>query len=274
MTSPFIRAAIAAALACASSVTQASATPVNPLGAGNGSERCLIGDTCGKAGSTYYGALSLVNVFQKDIGLSLVRVDDALDRLWVNIQDNGGQVQALARYAGDNLSLGYYSGGTSLYHKLTDDLPFDRKVLVNHNPSYFGPGYTGDLVTIPESAEMWKTIPLDAGVPFAFVLKDSTTGSYFTSNPYSGLGSSGYANSASDQDHMVTFQVANADGSLRPHYFIAWEDRITGDFDYNDMVVEVRYVNAVPEPETYALMLAGLALLGFAARRRRNRISA
>lgn len=40
-----------------------------------------------------------------------------------------------------------------------------------------------------------------------------------------------------------------------------------GDLDYDDMVVTAQ-VTAVPEPETYAMMLAGLGLMGTIARRR------
>jgi len=33
-------------------------------------------------------------------------------------------------------------------------------------------------------------------------------------------------------------------------------------------------VNAIPEPETYAMMLAGLGLMGFVARRRKQKVAA
>lgn len=43
-----------------------------------------------------------------------------------------------------------------------------------------------------------------------------------------------------------------------------------GDRDYNDIQFKVTNVTAaVPEPETYAMMLSGLGLLGFLARRRK-----
>ena len=50
-----------------------------------------------------------------------------------------------------------------------------------------------------------------------------------------------------------------------------WNSKVGGDMDYNDLVFKVGSVTSVapiPEPSTYALMLAGLASVGFMARRR------
>lgn len=51
---------------------------------------------------------------------------------------------------------------------------------------------------------------------------------------------------------------------------IGFNDGLRVDADYDDMVVGLR-VAAIPEPETYALMLAGLGAVGFIARRRKGR---
>lgn len=53
-------------------------------------------------------------------------------------------------------------------------------------------------------------------------------------------------------------------------YIIGFDDA-AGTKDYADLMVGVKFIPAaVPEADTYAMMLAGLGLLGFAARRRKQ----
>ena len=52
-------------------------------------------------------------------------------------------------------------------------------------------------------------------------------------------------------------------------FVLGFNDGLKVDADYDDMVVGLR-LNPVPEPETYALMLAGLGAIGFIGRRRRK----
>jgi hypothetical protein len=48
------------------------------------------------------------------------------------------------------------------------------------------------------------------------------------------------------------------------------ENRLTWDIANLYTTGEIDILGPVPEPETYAMLLAGFALLGFAARRRRR----
>jgi PEP-CTERM motif-containing protein len=65
--------------------------------------------------------------------------------------------------------------------------------------------------------------------------------------------------------------LAYASPSTAHDWMFGFEDTKFGDKDYQDMVFRVSdLVTAIPEPETYAMLLAGLGLMVFVARRRRQ----
>jgi hypothetical protein len=53
--------------------------------------------------------------------------------------------------------------------------------------------------------------------------------------------------------------------------FVAFEDRVGGDFDYNDLTY-VFQNTAVPEPATWAMLILGFGLVGVASRRRNRAV--
>lgn len=53
---------------------------------------------------------------------------------------------------------------------------------------------------------------------------------------------------------------------------VMWNSNDTSSF--GQMNIDNVTVNAIPEPETYAMLLAGLGLMGFAARRRKQKLAA
>jgi hypothetical protein len=251
-------AAILMGGASLTSPAHALMTYVNPQGGGNGNERCLIGPTC--SGGSYNNALSIIQVLENDIGSPIVRVDDGLDQTWANTINMGGQVMARARYASDTNKLGYDDG--SGYVQLISSLG-NKKVLVTDSDSYAGDTKTGDFIVDTNLDNNWVDIPVAAGTPFAFILRDRTDQTYWSSNNGgSGVASSGYNNSVNLNDHMVTFKISD------DHYLIAWEDTAfaSGDRDYNDFVAEVMFVMPVPVPA--AIVLLGSALLGLGALRK------
>ena len=247
-----------AGVAIAATPARAATTFVDPLG-GDGNERCLIGPTCGGPGTAYNGEISIIHALELDAGISLVRVDDSFDQIWQTTVANGGQVFARGRYAAHTLELGFDAG--SGYQSLVAN-GANGQILVT-NPGMFSGAHASDFVAFSSDTSKWTKIPLSPSALFAFVLSDLSSGNKWTSNNSgSGVGASGYANSANGldalKDHVVVFQ----DGP--DHYFLAWEDLplSSSDKDYNDMIVEVRFVTPVPLPAGGLLLASGLLGLG------------
>ena len=70
-----------------------------------------------------------------------------------------------------------------------------------------------------------------------------------------------------DESRIAVFTPATLGGAY--DLIIGFNDGLRVDADYDDMVVGLKVV-AIPEPETYALLLAGLGAVGFIARRRQR----
>jgi hypothetical protein len=94
----------------------------------------------------------------------------------------------------------------------------------------------------------------------------------FSFSDNAGLGHT-FANG--DQQQQV-FGFAILNGQTNKYgtfdYLLGFNDSYSGDADYDDFVVGVNFTSMapVPEPQTYAMILAGLGLLGFSARRRKG----
>ena len=166
-------------------------------------------------------------------GSGYTRVDDSSDIQWVGTSGNASME---AIYAGANQSL--YS--TAL------DGSDQQQINIDTTHTIGAPSRTAPIVAFSPTPQ-----------PFLFL--DIANGNYAYSSP---------ALSSGGVDRMVTFLITgymsdpgNADNQFvnftdGPHYVIAFEDG--SDFDFNDLVVEVKGVAPVPEPTT---MIAGALLL-------------
>jgi hypothetical protein len=104
---------------------------------------------------------------------------------------------------------------------------------------------------------------VNAGDVMRFYLRVINTGDIFSTDP--GENTDGF-------NHAWHTAYAGGDFGVPAGLLIGWEDiRGGGDRDYNDHVFSFRFPGSpgIPEPATWALMIAGFGLVGIAARRRR-----
>lgn len=195
-----------------------------------------------------------------------VRVDDSSDALFLNFDP--ATVVAEVKFAGNNpLTFGFF------------DTTGTFQGVFNATGSGFGTDSGGLAIDAKDINGLDLDLTVAGTNGFTpngqgeFELTVAQTGSPFTIGITSGgqtFSSDRFAN-ADLLDHMVTFQLLDGSGNLTNSYVLAFEDLSNGgDMDYNDLVVQINNVAAVPEPSTLAMGLTSLALVGGLTWRRRR----
>ena len=177
---------------------------------------------------------------------NLIRIDDAFDQIWMT-SDNFS-VTGLFHFAADTHEFGWFNSDGNLDWLLSTS--GSDTSITSTNTTYTFPS------TAPFSSSTYAN---------NFYLQ-STTGSGAEHTWYSD------SNNNNGDDHMVTWLITagahNGYVEGEVNYVIAWEDRpLGGDFDYNDLVIQVTNAAPVPEPATLFLLGSGIICLVFFRRK-------
>lgn len=133
----------------------------------------------------------------------------------------------------------------------------------SHSDKFIGTGLASSFSSkaVGNNSFTWQ-ITSPGQINFSF--QDVTAGYYAVSN---GASVSGWGQSNNANSWQNTFGLKKESDYS---YLLLYNDYVNrGDRDYDDMVVRITLA-PVPEPETYAMFLAGIGLMGAIARRHRN----
>lgn len=139
-------------------------------------------------------------------------------------------------------------------------------IFCNHSTSTCTAAVAGDVVDLGTLFGNLDFSLSDISVPHVYTTSSPDTDGYYYAkvvSNYADLGVFSLPTAASDVITSLSTPTSVV-------WYVGFEDRVGGDYDYNDFVFAVidPPVGAVPEPATLALVGAGL--LGFAGKRRRR----
>ena len=195
-------------------------------------------------------------------GLSFSVLSSGVARTEAFNTDNAAVTTALGGLAavavGSTLDLGYLTtdqAGTVSYSYLGQESGFSDK---------FYKLSTDGVPALLESSPLYSTVSLATGVG-KLDYKFEGDGGKFAKNNVSSM---------AEWSTGTSIGLLGTNKTIDGHFYqyvIGYNDSAgaatLGDWD--DFVIGVNFTAAIPEPETYAMLLAGLGLLGFAARRRK-----
>ena len=187
-------------------------------------------------------------------GLSnLTKISDSGDQLWT-LDATASGASVMAAYAGYSNTFGVIVGATG------SNLPLTIPIL-NVAASTFTT--TPGLVSGTFHHNATELALLQSG-PFRLAI-----------DPNGGADPGSFSSLQSENedgiDHMVTYRWIDPVGNTR--YIVAFEDlQGGGDFDYNDVVLEL--VGVTPGPEPATMVLLGTGALGLFAYGRRRKTAA